>query len=132
MGPNAERLREVYERFWEHGDWQAGRGLLSPDIEWNGLDEAGLGGTRHGIDEVNAFFREWLDAWEDYSNPFEIIEVTDDIIVVETNFLGRGKGSGLEIELELGQVWEFENGRAVRQAMYRTKEEAHRVAESLK
>lgn len=46
MGRNAERLREHYERFWEQGDWEAGRGLLDRDIEWNGLEEAGLGGTR--------------------------------------------------------------------------------------
>jgi ketosteroid isomerase-like protein len=132
MGRNAERLRELYDRFGNDGDWRAGADIMARDIEWNGLEDAGLGGRRIGHREVSAFFREWLDAWDVWSNPYDIVEVTDDVIVVETHFKGRGKASGLELEVELGQVWEFEDGLAVRQTMYRSYEEAHRVAQALK
>jgi ketosteroid isomerase-like protein len=131
MASNAERLREMYERFWKHGDVNAGRDIMAREIEWNGLDEADLGGQRHGGREVSEFFVEWLEAWEDYENDVEVEEVTPDVLVARSRFRGRGKGSGIEFDTEFGQVWEFQGGKAVRQTMYRTYEEARKAADLL-
>jgi hypothetical protein len=43
VASNAERLRELFDRFWNHGDWRAGADLFADDIEWHGIDEVGLG-----------------------------------------------------------------------------------------
>jgi ketosteroid isomerase-like protein len=131
MASNADRLREIYDRFWKHRDVNAGRDLMADDIEWIGLEEVGLGGERRGRRGVSHFFEEWLDAWEDYDNDVELIEVTPDIVLANTHFRGRAKGSGIELDTHLGQVWEFEGGKAVRQTMYRTYEEAREAAERL-
>jgi ketosteroid isomerase-like protein len=129
---NAERLGAMFEQFWKHGDPDAGRGVLADDIEWNGLDEIALGGgERHGPREVGRFFSEWLEMWEDYDNDVEIVEVTPDVLLALNRFRGRARGSGIELESDLGQVWEFRDGLAVRQTMYRTHEEARRAAEEL-
>jgi ketosteroid isomerase-like protein len=131
MASNADRLREMFDRFWKHGDAGAGAGVLADDIEWHGMDEVGLGGERHGPRAVGRFFEEWLEMWEDYDNDVELVELTPDVILALNAFRGRAKGSGVELESQLGQVWEFKDGLAVRQRMYRTHEEARRVAEEL-
>ena len=132
MASNAERLQVMFDRFWGEGDWQAGRDLFARDVEWVGMDVIGLDGERHGGRQVSEFFRGWLDAWEDYSNDVEIHELTPDLLVSRSHFRGRGRGSGLELERELGQVWEFRDGKIVRQRMFPSYEEAKRAAESLR
>ena len=131
MASNAEQLREIYRRFWDEGDWGAGEDVLADDVEWVGLEAAGLGVPRTGRRGIGDFFREWLDAWDSYSNAIEIEELTPDLVVVHTHFRGVGKGSGLETVADLGQVWEFKDGKAVRQTMYRTYDEARRAADLL-
>jgi ketosteroid isomerase-like protein len=122
----------MYDRFWGQGDWRAGMDLFADDVVWIGVDEIGLSGERHGAREVGRFFREWLDIWDDYSNEADVEEITPDVVFVESRFRGRGKGSGIEFETRLGQVWEFEDGKVVRSTMYRTPEEARRAAEALR
>ena len=124
MPSNADRLREVFHRFWVEHDWDAERGVFAPDIEWRGMDAIGLDGSKLGPRGVGKFFVDWLEAWEDYSNEAEFHELTPDLVVSKSYFKGRGKGSGIEFETELGQVWEFRDGLVVRQTMYRSYEEA--------
>jgi ketosteroid isomerase-like protein len=131
MASNADRLRDLFERFWKHRDPTAGADLLSPDIEWLGMTEIGLDGERHGPRAVGRFFSDWLEMWDDYDNDAEFVEVTPDVVLVLNRFRGRAKGSGIELESQLGQVWEFRDGLAVRQTMYRTHDEARRAAEEL-
>jgi ketosteroid isomerase-like protein len=127
---NEEKLRRMYVRFWKEGDPDAGEGVLSPDIEWHGLDSVGLDGDRTGPRGVATFFADWLEAWEDYDNDVTITEITPDLFLAENKFWGRGKGSGILFETEVGQVWEFKDGLAVRQTMYRTNAEAREAARS--
>jgi ketosteroid isomerase-like protein len=132
MASNAERLDALYDGFWKRGDWHAGAEVMAPDIEWNGMDDdATLGGTRFGARAVNAFFAEWLEAWEVADVSWEITELTPDLLLVHSRLTARGRGSGLETATEIGQVWEFENGRATRQTMYRKFEDARRAADAL-
>jgi ketosteroid isomerase-like protein len=132
MGPNAERLNQLYDRFWNHGDWAAGADIMAPDIEWNGMPEdITLAGTRYGPRAVNAFFAEWLEAWDAADVSWDIHEVTPDVLLVRSMLRAHGRSSGLEAEAEIGQVWEFADGKAVRQTMYRRYEDARQAAEEL-
>lgn len=130
---NAELLDALYERFWHQGDWHAGEEILALDVEWHTMaEDATLGGTRYGPRAVNQFFAEWLEAWEVADVDWTTIEITPDVLLVESRIVTRGRSSGLESETVIGQVWEFSNGRVVRQWMYRTPEEARHAAESLR
>jgi ketosteroid isomerase-like protein len=133
MASNAERLDALYERFWKQGDWHAGAEVMSPDIEWNTMsDDAVLGGTtRYGPRAVNEFFAEWLDAWEAADVRWEITELTPDLLLVRSSLHARGRGSGLDTDAEIGQIWEFENGQAVREHMYRRFEDARAAADEM-
>ena len=131
MASNAERVRAMFEQFWGRGDWSAGRDLFADDVVWIGISEIGLSGEWHGPREVARFFREWLEIWDDYTNDADFEDIAPDVVFVESRFRGRGKGSGIEFETTLGQVWEFRDGEVVRQTMYRTPEEAREAAEAL-
>jgi ketosteroid isomerase-like protein len=128
---NLDKLRSVYARFWDEGDWDAGQSVFAPHIEWLGSEAIGLDGERVGPRGIGKFFADWLEAWEDYSNDVQIHELTPDVFVCESHFRGRGKGSGIEFEMELGQIWEFKDGLAVRQRMFRSYAEAREAAEQL-
>ena len=132
MASNAERLDALYERFWKQGDWHAGEDLMAPDIEWVAMaEDATLGGTWHGPRAVNRYFAEWLDGWELADVDWEMEELSPDIVLVHTRMHARGRGSGLETDGEIGQVWEFRDGKAIRQTMYRRFEEARAAADAL-
>ena len=133
MPSNADRLHALYDGYWKRHDWHAGADVVAPDIEWIGMaDDATLGGTRHGARAVNQFFAEWFEAWEEQPHvEWEIEEVTPDLVVVRSSMSARGRGSGVRAEAEIGQVWEFQNGRAIRQTMYRSWAEAREAAEAL-
>jgi ketosteroid isomerase-like protein len=129
---NAEQLDGLYHRFWKDGDWSAGADLMAPDIEWHPMsDDATLGGTRYGPRAVNQFFAEWLEAWEAADVRWEIIELTPDLLLVHSWLHARGRGSGVDAETEIGQVWEFKDGKAVRQRMFRRFDDARAAAEEL-
>jgi ketosteroid isomerase-like protein len=132
MGANAEALDRLYDRFWRHGDWYSGAAMMSPDIEWNGIEgDPTLGGSARGMRAVNTFFADWLDAWEAADVNWEIEELSEDLLLVRSRLTVKGKGSGLEYDSEIGQIWEFVKGKAVRERMYRTYDEARAVAEQL-
>jgi ketosteroid isomerase-like protein len=129
MGPNAEALDRLYDRFWHDGDWYSGALIMAPDIEWNGMDgDPTLAGSVRGARNVNKFFANWLDAWEAADVSWEIEELSEDLLLVRTGISVKGKESGIEFDSEIGQVWEFREGRAVRQTMYRTYDEARAAA----
>ena len=131
-GSNAERLHELYDRFWNRGDWHAGADVMASDIEWIPMaDDATLGGTRYGARAVNQYFAEWLEMWEGATVKWEITELTADLLLVHTWLHGRGRGSGIETDGEVGQVWEFKDGKAIRQTMYRRFEDAREAAEQM-
>jgi ketosteroid isomerase-like protein len=132
MASNAERLDALYDRFWRQGDWHAGGDIMSPEIEWNTMsDDATLGPTRYGPRAVNQYFAEWLEAWEIADVDWTIDELTPDLLLVRSRLHTRGRGSGLETDAEIGQIWEFEDGLAVRQSMYRHYEDARAAADEL-
>jgi ketosteroid isomerase-like protein len=131
VASNADRLREMYERFWVQKDWNAGRDVMSDDVEWLGMDDV-LGRARRGPAQIRDFFREWLEAWDEVSNDYELEEIDDDLILVVSHFRGTGRASGIEAVMDLWQIYEFEDGLITRQTMYRSAEEAQRAVDLLR
>jgi ketosteroid isomerase-like protein len=125
---NEQKLRELFRLFWEEHDWNAARGIFSPDIRWHGLDEVGLSGDRSGIRDVGQFFRDWLEVWDATSNSIDIEQVTPDVFVVHSHFHGRARTTGIEFEREIGQIFEFRDGLIVKETMFRTVDEAREAA----
>ena len=56
-----ELIRSLYEA-WHRGEY--GAELFAEDVEWSTPHP---GGTVHGRDELLAFLRSYMGAWEEYS-----------------------------------------------------------------
>jgi SnoaL-like domain len=128
----ADRIRFGFERFNER-DWDAlARGLpeefeaidhVPPDV----LRARGPGAMRQ-ITEANgdlAFTDLRMKPVE-----VEVLAGTGDraLAVVRITATASGGASGAPVDAEIGQLWTFEDGIAIRMEQFRTWEEARRAA----
>lgn len=116
-----ERLRALYD------DWGAGRyedvAIYDPEVKFVVSDEFPDAGIYRGHEGVLEGFGRWVRAWEGFRIVAEeMAPAPDGRIVVLTRYLGRGRGSGLEIDREAAHVWTMRDGRAVRQEIYADRE----------
>jgi ketosteroid isomerase-like protein len=116
----------------ESGDEKALQELMDPEIEI--YAEPGMinSGRYHGWDGWIEWTSQWNDAWDEISyEPLEFIEVGDSVVVAPTRVVGRGAGSGLEIDRVFGYLYELRDGKGIRFHTYGSKERALEVAEEL-
>src|SRR4051794_20439426 len=66
----------------------------------------------------------WLAAFDSYSLTGSEYEAVDDHVLAKAVHRGRGRFSGLEVELVQWQLWELSGGKVVRVRMYDTRDEA--------
>lgn len=121
---NVETLRRGYEAL-NAGDLSRVMELIDDRIEWNPGELApDSPGPSSGRDAFEQFIRSWIDAFEHFR--VEPVEVVEDgpFLVATVRQSGRGRASGVEIEIEIAHVWTTRDGRAVRLQSYRSTAEA--------
>ena len=86
--------------------------LFDEDVVWDAGDVPG--GKRYGRDEVREFFREWVGAFDDWT--FDVAECigAGNSVFTHIRQSGRGKTSGVPVQLDLWLVWLFFEGKVVR------------------
>ena len=110
---NVEALQRGYDAL-NRGDLSVVLDLLHPDIEWHEPGDSPEAGTHHGRDSFERFFRSWIDSFDEFRVvPEKVVERGNDLVAVVRQG-GRGRASGVEIEIRLAHVWTIEDGRAVR------------------
>jgi ketosteroid isomerase-like protein len=120
-------LQRGYELIWRENDLESAVRGLSPEFEWvvPGHPEGEL---RRGPEATAAFFREWIDAWEDLHVDWELRPAGPDRVLAKLSMRGRGRGSGVPTEMHAWQLWTFREGQAVRMVFYLDLDEARRAA----
>ena len=89
--------------------------ILDPEIDW--IARGGppdLQGRFHGIDGARDYYAGWASAWEEWDWEIEDARASDDLVVTRTWLKGRGRGSGLALDMRIGQLWTFRDGKVVR------------------
>jgi ketosteroid isomerase-like protein len=89
--------------------------MASEEFEFHSTFAATEGRVFSGRQGVRDYFDTLDEIFDDMR--IEIEEITDageDRVVVVVRVIGRGKGSGVNVEQRNGQVWRFANGRIVR------------------
>jgi ketosteroid isomerase-like protein len=121
---NVEIVRRVFEEFqagMERGDPGAlfDSEAVADDYEW--IVDAPLDGRSvwRGREGFVEFVRTWTEEFEDWSIQVERwIDAGDDRVVALTHQSATGKASGAPVELNLGQVYELQDGRIARVRNY--------------
>ena len=111
---NVEIVRALAQA-WEAGDTDAVRELLDPDVEFRGtvggLEE---GRVARGLQQFRQVEEDDLEAWDERRfEPEKFIDAGDCVVVLQREYR-RGKGSGVELELETAIVFGMRAGRVVR------------------
>ena len=103
--------------------------ILDPDVVW--IARGGppdLQGEFHGIDQARGYYARWASAWEEWDWRIEEVRESGNLVVTRTWLTGRGRGSGVVLDMRIGQVWEFGDGKVVRYEALPTWEEALEAA----
>jgi ketosteroid isomerase-like protein len=128
---NVEIVRRAYEAFNREGR-NAMLEFLHPEIEWDESElPARRPGVYHGHEGVTRLLNENASLWEDINVVIdEIIEGGSDQVVAMIRVTGRGRNTGVDVELATAQVWTLRAGKAKRVRLYLDRQEAMEVAGS--
>jgi uncharacterized protein len=127
---DVEFLRTAYEAFnraVQSGDivpWI--EKFLDTEVEWRlAADQPDARAEIfRGHKGVKRLFDRWLEAWEEWAlEPEEFIEAGDTWVVLD-RIHGRGKASGVKMEVPYAHVFKLGGGKVVEARDYSTKEEA--------
>ncbi len=131
---NVEIVRRWVEDFqagMERGDPGAAfdSGALAEDLEWIPTARFPGPAVYRGREGFVEFMQTWIGSFADWSFRIErLIDAGDDQVVVLAHQRATGKGSGVPVELHLGQVQELEDGRVIRVRNYLEHAEALEAA----
>jgi ketosteroid isomerase-like protein len=125
---NIEIVRRAWEA-WEREDWEPLYALYHPDIVWDASALRGpISGVYHGHEGVRSYFREWLDSFETHEARAEKFSAAGDDVIVGLRLRGRGKTSGVEVEMSRWNLYRIRNGLAIRVELFETEAEAIEAA----
>jgi len=122
-----ERIELVRRGFeaWEAGDVQTVLDFFDPEVEVFTAEELINAGTYRGHDGFLRWAQQWFEAWEDFRNtPQEIVAAGDSHAVARVRQTGRGRGSGVEVEMTVGWTFDVRDGRAIYLALHPSFDEA--------
>jgi ketosteroid isomerase-like protein len=97
------------------GDFEALLALFDPNVEFHIAPGLGNAGTYRGHEGFRQGMGGWLEAWDDFTvDSAELEPVAERHVVADVRQSGRGHGSGVEVEMRLGYMWELRDGLVTR------------------
>jgi ketosteroid isomerase-like protein len=126
---NLEIVRNMAAAF-NRGDLDTWSEGLAEDIDYRAAEGAlDDRGPMHGKDAVHAYVQDWLDMFDDFrSEPVELIDAGEDMVITVTRISGRAKLSGVETDLTYAALYTIRGGKIARGREYWTKEQALEAA----
>jgi len=108
---NVELVRRAYAAL-TRGDADSLRDLAGPEFVVNFSRRLVDPAVLSRDEALGSFFEQLRETWEDWPvwEPQELIEA-DDKVVALIRTSARGKGSGVEVEAYVWNLWTFRDGR---------------------
>ena len=120
---NIEFAQRAFAAF-NRGDVATVLAMLSPDVEVYSSPELANPGTFHGHDGFLEWSGRWLEVWETFRVEANDFMAEGDDVVVSAHQYGRGKGSGIEVEMDAAYLLTVRDGKSVRFHLYPDKADA--------
>jgi ketosteroid isomerase-like protein len=118
---------EVVRRFLVVDDMDEALTYADPAIVWNPVEES----WTQGHDAVRASTARWKNEWDDYELIPEEFADMNDRVVVTVRYRARGRGSGVEVDARLYDVFTLRDGKIVRMDQFAERSEALEAAKLL-
>jgi ketosteroid isomerase-like protein len=107
------------------GDREAPFELFSPEVVIYTPPGLANAGTYRGFDGYWTWLRQWEEAWEHFEMEIDAIEpVGERHVVAAVIQTGIGRGSGMEVKMRAGYVFDVEDRRCVYFAVHSSPETA--------
>jgi ketosteroid isomerase-like protein len=125
---NVEIVRRVYQ-FWDHRDWSKIPELFAPEIELDLSRNVFNPAVYNGHGGLETYLSAVDEIWDDFRVvPAEFVG-GGDVVVTAVTLHGRGKESGVDVEMQLFNVWTLRDSKVVRiVGGYRDRSEALKAA----
>jgi ketosteroid isomerase-like protein len=111
MTANEQILRDALAA-WNEGDLDRALGYLAPDVRWETSGAfPGLDAVYHGPDGVRRFWSEFRSPWQEIE--LEVLELSEprpDRVLAKVKFRASGR-QGIEVDLELWQLYVMKGGQ---------------------
>lgn len=131
MTDNVVVVRRIYDAT-AVGDLDAVVRECDPEVEYVSLVSAVEGGKSYqGHAGVRQFFSDLREAWDVWIPQVERIETNGDAVLVVGKSQIRGRGSGLDMQFEWGQVFQLRDGKVRSGRIYGRQEEAEAAFRAL-
>jgi ketosteroid isomerase-like protein len=110
-------LKRFYEALNE-GDFDAAMDLCDREVEVYLPPDVVAAVAPRGHRDVRAYLCGWFDSWHLYRpEPEDFVEAGGQVVAL-VNLRARGKGSRFEIQEEVADVFEVENGKICKLRLY--------------
>jgi ketosteroid isomerase-like protein len=119
-GAMSQENVEIVRRFLVVDDFDEALRCVDPDIVWNPVEES----ATQGHDAVRASTARWKSEWDDYELIPEEFADAGDRVVATVRFRARGRGSGIEVDGRLYDVFTLRDGKIVRMDQFTEQSEA--------
>jgi ketosteroid isomerase-like protein len=126
---NVETLKRGYEAF-NRGDTyellELAREIATPDVEWGATGAfPGVEGMYRGPEAMQEWMNVIRSEWEDFRVTLdEVLHDQGDVLVVTELLRGRGRESGVEVEMRVFSAYWFEQGKLRSRAAFTERMEA--------
>jgi ketosteroid isomerase-like protein len=103
---------------------------VDPDVELElnasefSLPDMPTGSVFRGLEGWAAFWRVWLEPWEEFDFEYGNIVDGGDDVVLDIAIAARGRGSGAPTRIAQSQVWTVRDRKVVRVRVFDTRAEA--------
>ena len=106
MSDDPAALARALHAAWSRGEF--GDEFFHPDVHWTTPHP---GGDVHGRDNLHAWLRSYMGAWDEYSNELEMVRVLPDgRLLLHMTEVARGRSSGVDLTWSVAALVELEDG----------------------
>jgi ketosteroid isomerase-like protein len=115
---NMELVRRAYAHTQATG--QAYAEGFAPEFVWDMSKYEGWPEQQRyeGVDGAQRFIDDWTGAWDDWRLEIQEIYDAGDKVVVVVHQRGRGRATGMAVDMVFAQTWTIRDGRLTRMDMY--------------
>jgi ketosteroid isomerase-like protein len=128
---NVEVLRKAFSAYntaFHTDDKSAFLALVDTDAVWH-TSTGVLDPVYRGHEGVSRWMTEFYEGWDELQvEPEEFVHARSDQVVVALRLRGRGKASGVAVNMLLYELMTFRNGKLVERQAFRNKTEALKAA----
>jgi ketosteroid isomerase-like protein len=122
----AARTIDAYNR----GDLAGMLALVTDDVVFVVSDGLPNAGTYRGPEGFTTMIEGWNEAWDEFRVEIEDLIEDGDTVIMPVTQHGRGRGSGVEIQMQATYLMRVRDGRLRYWRMFESKDEAVREAGS--